>query len=189
MSQPLKEIQQVLTGKSDTQNKEFLSKIAPGATNTYGVKTPVLNELARKYRSLSFDLAEELWAAGSQEEKIIAIKILEKTGKTDPKRLLRLLKKFSAGIDNWAICDGLGMQFLRSINTTHFDEILALSWQFSRSKNFWQRRLAIVLLEWYTRKTEHHAEIKKLVRSLEKDDEYYVKKAITWINRNFENGK
>lgn len=189
MSVQLKEIQQVLTAKADKKNIVFMNTAAPGIGKSYGVKTPVLNDLAKKYRTFSFDLAEELWTSGSHEERIIAIKILEKTGKTDPKRLLKLIKQFSKDIDNWAICDGLGMQFLRSINITHFKKIAELAWEFSRSKNFWQRRLSIVMLEWYTRKSEHHAEIKKLVKSLEKDDEYYVKKAITWINRNFRKGK
>jgi len=34
-----------------------------------------------------------------------------------------------------------------------------------------------------------HLEIKKLVKSLENDQEYYVKKAIVWINKNFDKGK
>lgn len=189
MSKALKEIQKVLKEKSDKKNIAFVEKIAPGVKKTYGVKTPVLNILATEYRLYSFDLAEELWASGYHEERIIAIKIMEKTGKTDPKRLLRLLKIFSKSIDNWAVCDGLGMQFLRGINLTHSKEIMKIAWQLSKSTNFWQRRLSIVMLEWYTRKTEHHAEIKKLVKSLSKDEEYYVQKAITWINRNFEKGR
>lgn len=189
MSIQLNEIKKVLTANADKKTVEFMNTAAPGISKTYGVKTPVLNELAKKYKAFSFNLAEELWASGAYEERIIAIKIMEKTGKTDPKRLLKLIKQFSKDIDNWAICDGLGMQFLRSINTTHRKEIFELAWEFNRSKNFWQRRLSLVMVEWYTRKGEDHAEIKKLVKALEKDEEYYVKKAITWLNRNFNKGK
>jgi 3-methyladenine DNA glycosylase AlkD len=32
-------------------------------------------------------------------------------------------------------------------------------------------------------------EIRKLVKTLENDEEYYVKKAIVWINKNLEKGK
>jgi hypothetical protein len=31
--------------------------------------------------------------------------------------------------------------------------------------------------------------IKKIVQNLEGDDEYYVRKAVTWIKRNFSKGK
>ncbi|HRX95003.1 MAG TPA: DNA alkylation repair protein, partial [Chitinophagaceae bacterium] len=61
--------------------------------------------------------------------------------------------------------------------------------KFSRSKNLWQRRLSLVMVEWYTRKKEHIPEIKELVASLENDKEYYVKKAVSWLKRNFEKKK
>jgi 3-methyladenine DNA glycosylase AlkD len=149
----------------------------------------MLNELAKQYKAGSFKLAEELWDSGGLEEKIIAIKIIEKTGKTDPVRLLKLLKKFSKQIDNWAVCDGLGMQFLSGIVKTHQHEIFDLAKKFNKSKDPWQRRLSLVMVEWYTRIPLAHSEIKKLVKNLEGDKEYYVKKAIVWINRNFKKGK
>jgi 3-methyladenine DNA glycosylase AlkD len=189
MKKQLSEIQQALRANSSESNKNFFQKVVPGKQRIYGVKTPVLNELVRKYKSGSFDLAEQLWKSGALEEKIIAIKILEKTGKTDPGRLLKLFKKFSTEIDNWAVCDGLGMQFLRSIVKTHQSEIFALARKLKDSKDPWQRRLSLVMVEWYTRHANLHKEIKELVEHLEDDNEYYVKKAVVWIKRNFEKGK
>jgi 3-methyladenine DNA glycosylase AlkD len=189
MSTQLIAIQKTLAAKADKKDAGFFGKMVPGQQKIYGVKTPELNLIARQYKSYSFGLAEELWESGALEEKIIAIKIIEKTGKEDPERLLKLFKKFSKTIDNWAVCDGLGMQFLRSIVKSHAVQIFAIAEKFSRSKNPWQRRLSLVMVEWYTRKNEHHGEIKQLVKTLENDNEYYVKKAITWINRNLKKGK
>jgi 3-methyladenine DNA glycosylase AlkD len=168
---------------------EFFLKMVPGKQKIYGVKTPELNLLAQQYKTYSFDLARELWTSGALEEKIIAIKIMEKTGKQDPAKLLALFKQFSKQVDNWAVCDGLGMQFLRGIVKTHTNEIFTLAGEYNHSKDPWQRRLSLVMVEWYTRIGEHHSEIKKLVKNLENDDEYYVKKAIVWINKNFKKGK
>jgi 3-methyladenine DNA glycosylase AlkD len=189
MSKALTEIQAVLRAKADKKNVEFFSMMIPGKQKIYGVKTPLLNELVKQYKSFSFDLAEELWHSGAQEEKVIAVKIIEKMGKTDPGRLLKLFKTFSKQIDNWAICDGLGMQFLRGIVKTHEKEIFSIAETYAVSKDPWQRRLSLVMLEWYTRKGEHHSTIKKLVKRLENDHEYYVKKAVLWINKNFTKGK
>ena len=189
MQKQHKEIQQVLKANSSESNKEFFQKMAPGKQKMYGVKTPVLNELVKKYKDGSFDLAEELWKSGALEEKIIAIKILEKTGKTDPDRLLKLFKKFSKEIDNWVVCDGLGMQFLRGIVKTHQQQIFDLAKKLNHSKDPWQRRLSLVMVEWYTRHSDTHKEIKSLVEHLEDDKEYYVKKAVVWIKRNFKKGK
>jgi 3-methyladenine DNA glycosylase AlkD len=189
MSKQLKEIQEILIAKAEKRNMEFFLKMVPGQQKIYGVKTPVLNDLVKKYKSGSFELASALWKSGALEEKIIAIKILEKAGKTDPDRLFKLFKQFSGEIDNWAVCDGLGMQFLRSIVKTHQDEIFELAGKLNHSKDPWQRRLSLVMVEWYTRIPGTHPEIKKLVKNLEDDKEYYVKKAIVWINKNFKKGK
>ena len=189
MSQQLKEIQKTLSAKADKKNAEFFQKMVPGKQKIYGVKTPELNLLAQQYKAYSFDLAKELWTSGALEEKIIAIKIMEKMGKNDPDKLLTLFKQFSRQIDNWAVCDGLGMQFLRGIVKTHADEIFALAEQYNQSKDPWRKRLSLVMVEWYTRLGGHHDKIKKLVQNLENDDEYYVKKAVVWINKNFKKGK
>jgi 3-methyladenine DNA glycosylase AlkD len=189
MSKQIKEIQKILTEKSDKRSIDFFQMMVPGKQKIYGVKTPVLNELARKYKGGAFDLAEELWSSGALEEKIIAIKIVEKVGKIDPLRVLAVFKRFSNQIDNWAVCDGLGMQFLRGIVNTHQKQIFDLARKLNRSKDPWRRRLSLVMVEWYTRKGETHKEIKMLVKNLEDDKEYYVKKAVVWINRNFKKGK
>jgi 3-methyladenine DNA glycosylase AlkD len=189
MSQQLAEIQETLAAKADKNNVQFFEKMVPGKQKIYGVKTPELNLLAQQYKSGSFGLAEELWKSGALEEKIIAIKIMEKTGKNNPVKLLSLHKRLSKEIDNWAVCDGLGMQFLRGIVKTHADDIFALAKKYNCSKDPWQRRLSLVMVEWYTGLKEFHPQIKQLVKNLAGDEEYYVKKAIVWINRNFNKGK
>ncbi|MES1219317.1 MAG: DNA alkylation repair protein [Bacteroidota bacterium] len=189
MSKQLKEIQEILTKKTTKSNSEFYLKMVPGTQKIYGVKTPELNLIVRQYKEYSFNLAKELWDSGALEEKIIAIKIIEKTGKKDPAELMRLFKQFSKKIDNWAVCDGLGMQFLRGIIKTHADEIFSIAAQYNHSKDPWQRRLSLVMVEWYTRHADRNKEIMKLVKALENDPEYYVKKAVVWIKRNFEKRK
>jgi 3-methyladenine DNA glycosylase AlkD len=189
MNSNLKQIQHALRANSSEENKVFFHKMVPGQQKTYGVKTPILNDLVRRYQHGGFELAEDLWQSGAFEEKIIAIKIIEKTGKTDPERVLRIFKRFSKQIDNWAVCDGLGMQLLRGIVKTHRGKIFEIAKKFNRSRDPWQRRLSLVMVEWYTRDREAHQEIKALVKNLEKDQEYYVQKAVGWIKRNFQKGK
>ena len=96
MSSQLKAIQKVLNQKADKKNKEFFSGMVLGKQKIYGVKTPELNLLASQYKSGSFELAVELWESGALEERVIAIKIMEKMGKNDPEKLLRLFRKFSS---------------------------------------------------------------------------------------------
>jgi 3-methyladenine DNA glycosylase AlkD len=189
MSPQLKEIQKILRTNADKKNIAFFQKMVPGRQKIYGVKTPELNSIVQQYKLYSFNLANELWDSGALEEKIIAIKIMEKMGKQDPDKLLSLFKRFSKQIDNWAVCDGMGMQFLRSIVKTHAKQIFELARKLNHSKDSWQRRLSLVMVEWYTRHSDYIDEIRQLVKNLENDDEYYVKKAVVWIKKNFKKGK
>ena len=183
MNTALKIIQQELQTKGKPEAKAFFSKMVPGPQKIYGVKTPELNALAKQYKEHGFELAEALWQAGALEEKIIAVKIIEKMGRQDPARLLKLVQRFAGGINNWAVCDAIGMQSLRSIVKTHREEIFKLASKYNSSPNPWKRRLSLVLVEWYTRDPSTHPAINKLVKALEKDEEYYVRKAVEWIRR------
>lgn len=189
MSARLKEIQQILIAQSGEATKASHRKFVPGNDTLYGVKMPVLNELAAKFKDAGFELTEELWKAGSLEEKVLAVKMLGKIAKKDPERSLKLIQLFAKNIGNWAVCDAMGMQGLKPILKTHQREIFALAKKYNSSMDPWQRRLSLVLVEWYTRIPSLHPEIKKLVKNLENDDEYYVKKAVVWINKNFKKGK
>jgi 3-methyladenine DNA glycosylase AlkD len=189
MSQQLKDIQKLLLDNSSLEAKASHQKFVPGKEKIYGVRMPFLNDLAAQYKSGGFDLVEELWEAGALEEKVLAVKMLGKIAKKDPERSLQLVQLFAKNIGNWAVCDAMGMQGLKPILKTHQKEIFALAKKYNQSTDFWQRRLSLVLVEWYTRVKALHPEIKKLVKALENDEEYYVKKAIVWINKNFEKGK
>jgi 3-methyladenine DNA glycosylase AlkD len=189
MSTQLKEIQKILKAKATPGAKAAHKKFVPGNEFIYGVRTPLLNDLAQQFKFGGFELAEELWKAGALEEKILAVKMLGKIAKKDPERSLKLIQFFAKNIGNWAVCDAMGMQGLKPILKTHQQEVFALARMYNGSKDFWQRRLSLVLVEWYTRVKTLHPEIKRLVKNLEYDEEYYVKKAIAWINKNFSKGK
>src|SRR6185295_1416304 len=105
-------------------------------------------------------LVEELWHCEHIEEKILAAKLLGKIAKKNPEKTLALIKKFSNNISDWAVCDTLGMQAPKQINKTHAKEIFSISNSLISSKNLWQRRLAIVLTEWYTRDKNFHPAIR-----------------------------
>lgn len=189
MSEQLKQIQQLLKQKSIPEALAAFKKFVPGKMKIYGVRTPELNELAKQFKEGGFNLIKELWDAGAFEEKLLAVKVLQKIAKKDTARSLQLVQYFAPGIDNWAVCDAIGMQGLQTILKTHQKEVFALAKTYNSSTNFWERRLSLVLVEWYTRDKTLHPEIKKLVKPLENDSEYYVKKAVVWINKNFAKGK
>ena len=189
MSNELKEIKSRLLQHASPEARMAHEKFVPGKERIIGVRTPVLNQLAREYQMGGFALVERLWKAGSLEEKILAGKMLGRIAKKDPERALRLVERFSETIGNWAVCDTIGMQSLKPIVLTHEREIFGLAGRLNGSEDFWQRRLSLVLVEWYTRYKRLLPAIKKLVKGVENDEEYYVRKAVMWVRKNLEKGK
>jgi 3-methyladenine DNA glycosylase AlkD len=189
MSGLLKQIQKELKGHSTPEAKSAAMKFVPNAEKVYGIRTPVLNLLAKKYKEGGFDLAKELWNSGAFEEKLLAAKLLNVICKKDPLLSLKLVARFSKDISDWAVCDAIGMQSLKPVAKKIQKEIFDLSAKLIKSKNLWERRLSLVIIEVFTKDKSLHPEIMKRVKMLENDEEYYVKKAVVWIKRNFEKGR
>lgn len=185
----LQEIKGILEKNVSEQAIAAAKKFVPGAQKIYGVRNPVLNELAKKYKHGGFDLIKALWESGAFEEKILAAKMLGKIANTNSKKSFELVEMFSNGIDNWAVCDTLGMQSLQPLRKKYPKEIFSLANKYVTSEDLWKRRLSLVLIEWYTRDKSFHEQIKSLITALENDKEYYVKKAVVWIKRNLQKGK
>ncbi|HEY5968037.1 MAG TPA: DNA alkylation repair protein [Chitinophagaceae bacterium] len=189
MSVLLKQIQKDLRDHSTPEAKAAALKFVPNAEKVYGIRTPVLNVLAKKYKEGGFDMAKELWNSGAFEERLLAAKLLNVICKKDPLLSLKLVNGFSKDISDWAVCDAVGMQSLKPVAKKIHKEIFDLSAKLVKSKNLWERRLSLVIIEVFTKDKSLHPEIIKRVKMLENDEEYYVKKAVVWIKRNFEKGR
>ena len=189
MSALLKRIQKELQEHSTPEAKAAALKFVPNAEKVYGIRTPLLNVMAKKYKEGGFDLVKELWNSGAFEEKMLAAKMLNVISKKDPALSLKLVTSFSKNISDWAVCDTLGMQSLKPVAKKIQKEIFDLSAKLIKSKNLWERRLSLVIIEVFTKDRSLHPEIIKRVKMLENDEEYYVKKAVVWIKRNLEKGR
>lgn len=189
MSVLLKQIQKELQAASTPEAKAAALKFVPGVTKVYGIRTPVLNIMAKKYKAGGFDLVTELWKSAAFEERVLAAKMLREVCKKDPEFSLKLVAGFSKDISDWAVCDTLGMQSLKPVARKIQPAIFDLSLKLLTAKNLWQRRLSLVILEVFTKDKNLQPEIMKRVKALENDEEYYVKKAVVWIKANFKKGK
>lgn len=107
----------------------------------------------------------------------------------DAAKTFVLIETFSNDVDNWALCDTIGMQSIQLVRLKYAKEIFSLAEKLINSDNVWKRRLALVLVEYYTRDKTYYPQINVLIKIAENDKEYYVKKAIEWLKRNMQKGK
>lgn len=183
----LEKIQEHFQKHATEKSKASTKKFVPDAVKIYGNTMPQVNALAdriAKHITTSaegFQLIQQLWESGAYEEKVLAAKLIRKYCKKDPLLSIQLVEQFSKDISDWAVCDTLGMQSLKPINLKYQKEIFSLSKKISTSKNLWQRRLSLVLLEDFCKQKDLHAEIKKRIAMHKNDTEYYMKKAVVWL--------
>jgi 3-methyladenine DNA glycosylase AlkD len=100
---------------ADEKTKQVFQRFFKETVTYYGVKTPTVDKIAKKYwreiQHLSkpeiFGLCEELYASGFTEEAFVAAfwlpNMVEKLEPTDLATFKRWIEKY---IDNWAKCDG-----------------------------------------------------------------------------------
>jgi 3-methyladenine DNA glycosylase AlkD len=182
----LPQIQKKLKFSSTPETKASIQKFVPDASKVYGVKMPVINELAKELKEYDFELVNDLWQSGFFEEKLLAAKLIGKLSKKFPEEAIALVKKFSNEIQDWAVCDTIGMQSLKPIAKKYQKETFALARQLNKAKNFWQRRLSLVLVEVYAKDPSQHSSIHALIEPLSNDKEYYVKKGVVWLKKSME---
>lgn len=182
----LTEIRKFLKEKSSGKAKESWRKFVPASEKVHGVYLYKINKIVSKYKSGGFKLVEKLWDSGYLEERILAAKILGKICKQNPELTLEFLSKFANDITDWAVCDTLATQGIKALTDIKQKEIFELSKRFVKSKNAWKRRFGIVLLINFAKNKSLKKEIKGIVKNTESDKEYYVKKAMNWIERELE---
>jgi len=183
ISQRVSSIKQALAAKSDEKAKGAVRKFIPTSQHVYGVRLPLLNQIAKEHREGGFELAEVLWKSGAFEEKLLAAKLLGSSCKKDPDRALTLAKKFAAQISDWAVCDTLGMQGVKGIALEKQIELFAWSNKLVKSKNLWERRLGLVLLTHFVKNRNSRTQIEETLARLRGDKEHYVKKAVQWLQK------
>ncbi len=180
----LNEIRDFLKKKSNEKARESWKKFVPNAKKVYGVYLSDINKIVSKYKLGGFELVKKLWQDGYLEERILAAKILGRIAKEDPEKTLELIRKFVNDIDNWAVCDTLATQGIKSITGIKKDEIIEFSKKLIKSRNPWKQRFGIVLLVNFKKDPRMKKVVEGLLK-LVKNDDYYVKKAVDWVRRSF----
>ena len=182
-SELLTEVQKKLVQYATAEARLASMKFVPNTGNVYGVRMPVLNDMAKDYAQYGFQLIEALWKSGAYEERMLAVKLLSRNCRKDPDYTLRLVEDFSLEIDNWAVCDTLCSEAIRPILKLKNKEIWNLARTFLTSEKMWIRRMGIVTLIHFAKIPDRKPEVRALIQPLQDDKEYYIKKAITWITR------
>jgi 3-methyladenine DNA glycosylase AlkD len=155
----------------------------------YGVRTPLLRELARLAYSdvKKWPVAErdrfvtELWESGMLEEGVIVCHLYRRFAKSCDEREFRMFEQWiNRYVRNWAHCDGVSTWLIAAsiANRPGLADRLA-AW--TKSKNRWKRRSAAVSLIQEAKRGRNTETIFHICGLLLQDTDDMVQKGVGWL--------
>ena len=148
-----------------------------------GLTVPQMRKLVRKYRALDDGDALELLASPWHEERLVALLLLVDGYKRgDEERRRRIHRAYLANarwINNWDLVDASA----EHVVGPHLDaNEIALLERLARSKNIWERRIAIVSTFHFIKRNEFRPTL-RIAAMLLGDSHDLIHKAVGWMLR------
>lgn len=149
-----------------------------------GIKVPVLRAVARAHRTLPLDDAVALLASPLHEERLLALMILidqYKRGTDEMKsRIFALyLGNTSGRINNWNLVD---LSAPHIVGQHLLDKDRRILRKLARSRNLWERRIAIVATHRFIRNDQFQDTL-DIAEILLNDQHDLIHKAVGWMLR------
>lgn len=180
------ELQALGDPERGTHSQRFF-KTGPGqygeGDRFLGLTVPEMRGLARKYRELDDPAALELLASAWHEERLVALLLLvQGYSGGDAARRTRIHRAYLANtrhINNWDLVDLSAAQVVGShLNARD----MALLERLARSKDLWERRIAIVSTLHFIRHNEFGPTL-RIAGLLLGDTHDLIHKAVGWMLR------
>jgi 3-methyladenine DNA glycosylase AlkD len=171
------EVIQRLKSLSDPEAVKGMARFGINPENTYGVSIPNLRRIAKE-AGKDHALAQELWASGIHEAKILASMVDEPKAVTEEQ-----LEAWVKDFDSWDVCDQVCMNL--------FDRV-PLAWQkvgdWSQREEEFVKRAAYTLiacLAWHDKEAgdEKFVALLPVIVKGSTDERNFVKKAVNWALR------
>jgi 3-methyladenine DNA glycosylase AlkD len=187
----LKQAQSAIRKRQDKVKAEFLKrffKTGPGdyaaGDNFLGLTVPLTRSIAKDFYDLSIKDVFLLLQSKFHEERLLALFILDVQFKkaSGPvrgqivKQYLKLAPKY---VNNWDLVDSSAHLLVGKYLEDKPREILS---KLARSKNLWEKRIAIISTFHFIRKNDFQDTL-KISETLLDDDHDLIHKAVGWMLR------
>lgn len=135
-----------LQAAATEDGRSAVQKFVPSAGPCYGVRVPVLNQLASELKGADFETVETLWSSGIYEERLLAAKLIGRLAKKQPREAWETIQHFTPDISDWPTCDTLATESVRPTLELLSDEIAESASNYVEDDREWIRRFGLVLL-------------------------------------------
>jgi len=182
-------IRQELKSLADAKTRSTSQRFFKEEISCYGIKTPVVTTLAKKYwkeiqsqkKEEIFALCEELYRSGQLEESVIVSTwAYALSGRYEERDLAVFRRWIDTYITNWASCDGFCNHTMGAF-IEQYPRYTAELKQWTQSKNRWMRRAAAVSLIVPAKHGTFLAEAIEIADLLLTDSDDMVQKGYGWL--------
>jgi 3-methyladenine DNA glycosylase AlkD len=175
---------------ADAQKAKILSsffKTGPGqygeGDRFLGIPVPKIRAFAKTCCALSLDDLQTILRSPFHEERVLALVTLTEQFKTGDGPARQAIFDFflanTTSINNWDLVD---ITVPHIIGGHLFDKSRAVLHRLAKSKNMWERRIAIVATFYFIRRHQFHDTL-KIAETLLEDKEDLIRKAVGWMLR------
>lgn len=165
-----------LSERSDEKFRAFQLSLIPGETSAYGVRIPILRDLAKQ---IAKNTPEEFIEAAKNDtlEETMLQGMVIGLMKCSLQKRLQYVRDFVPKINNWAVCDTFcsGLKAVRADLSTVRD---FLEPYLCSDKEYDVRFAAVMLMQYYTPEPYAGSTVDALCNI--KHEGYYVKMAVAW---------
>jgi len=148
-----------------------------------GLRVPTLRALVTKYRTLPHTDAVKLLKSEWHEERLLGVLLLvsayERGDEKQKERIHREYLKNAKRINNWDLVDSSAPQIVGAHLTPANVGLLV---ELAKSKNLWERRIAMIATQYFIRKSEYRPTL-TIAELLIDDHEDLIHKAVGWMLR------
>jgi 3-methyladenine DNA glycosylase AlkD len=178
-----------LEANADEKTLKSVHKFFKEKVKVIGVKTPLVNKIAKTHwhdvRSLSkkdiFALCEELLSSDNMEEALIVSTWLPNlSNQFEPNDLSTFQRWIETYVNNWAKCDSFCNHTVGEF-VTKFPQSVNEIKNWAKTKNRWLKRAAAVSLILPARKGDFLQEVFEISTTLIHDCDNMVQKGYGWL--------
>jgi 3-methyladenine DNA glycosylase AlkD len=166
-----------LRALGEQRNIDGMARFGIRAKVVYGVAKPKLDLLARRIGK-NHALAQQLWASGVHDARLLAVLIDE------PERVTAAqMDRWAQDFDNWDVCDG---------TCCHLFGFAAPAWkkaqEWSQRKAEFEKRASFALMAYLAvhdkkAKETRYLRLLPMIRREANDERNFVRKAVNWALR------
>lgn len=190
----LDELRQSVNKLANPAQAKILSRFFKTGKGEYGegdeflgIKVPISRKTAKQFYALSLDEIQELINSKIHEERLIALFILteqfRKGDEAKKRSIFHFYLKNTKQVNNWDLVD---LSAERIIGSYLFDKDKNILFKLARSKNLWERRIAIMSTFHFIKIGSYDTTL-SIADMLLKDEHDLIHKAVGWMLREIGN--